>query len=316
MAPTRNFREPSSTWNPPLRRRHRGYPFLGRLEAYAIGGVFSGPPAPTSLNVAAGTLAAPRRFLPSARSTRTQPRRSTSDRSFMGNRPLDRRHLELPDRPRITVAIDAPDRAFAPGVQTALIRLGYNLISKRTADRQAAGQNGEAGPLVPRLLIVDDRRIPRKAGLSGNLPVILLTGAQGDVSLRAKALNGLAIGVVRRRARLTTLYELLQTAFEACPRSVPRVQDALPARATRGRESWAGAIRSISEKGCLLQSTAALENDQRVELCFPLAENGLVQVSAQTSYQAGDRTGLVFDEAIPETTRRAIADYVTARLAA
>ena len=216
-----------------------------------------------------------------------------------------------PSGVRITVAIDAPDRAFAGGVQTALTRLGYNLISERTAGHQ----DEEQGPLAPRLRIMDDRRTPKKSGLLGHLPMILLTGAQADPALRAKDLNGLVIGVVRRRARLTRLYELLQTAFEACPRSVPRVEDALPARATRGHESWTGAIRSISEKGCLLQSSASLENDQRIELCFPLAGNGLVQIPAQASYQAGDRTGLVFDETIPDTTRRALAEYVTARLA-
>jgi len=40
------------------------------------------------------------------------------------------------ERDRVTVAVHAPDRAFAPGVQTALMRLGYNLISARTASRQ------------------------------------------------------------------------------------------------------------------------------------------------------------------------------------
>ncbi len=214
-------------------------------------------------------------------------------------------------RPRTSVAVHAPDRAFAPGVLTALTRLGYNLVSLKTAVRQ----DGENGPLAPRLRIVDDRRTEELLSNRDDLPVILLTGARGDAALRGSGLESLVIGVVRRRARLAAVYELLQAAFEPRPRSVPRVADALPARATHGAESWAGAIRSISEKGCLLQSTSPLQEDAPVELCFPLADQGLVQIPAQPSYTAGDRTGLVFDEAIPETTRRALAEYVTTRLA-
>ena len=128
----------------------------------------------------------------------------------MGNQPRLHPADRLPDRPRITVAVDAPDRAFAQGVQTALTRLGYNLISRRTAGRQ----DGEQGPLAPRLLIMDDRRIPKKGSVLGHLPVILLSGAREDLSLRAEGLNDLVVGVVRRRARLAPIYELLQTTFD------------------------------------------------------------------------------------------------------
>jgi len=228
----------------------------------------------------------------------------------MGMRPRIHTPAPTPERQRVTIVVDAPDRAFAPGVQTALMRLGYNLISQRTASHQA----GDQGPLAPQLLIIDERRIAETTHPSTRLPVILLAGAQGDAALRASKLDDLAIGVVRRRARLAALYPLLQATFEAQPRSVPRVDDALPARATRGHKTWTGAIRSISEKGCLLQSSVVLEDDQPIELCFPLASQGLIHVPAVASYQAGDRTGLVFDEALPEETRRALSDYVTDRL--
>ncbi|MCP5059715.1 MAG: PilZ domain-containing protein [bacterium] len=215
------------------------------------------------------------------------------------------------ERRRVTIAVDAPNRAFAPGVQAALKRLGYNLVSEREPSGQEEAQDLPA----PQLLIIDERRIADMSHPSTRLPVILLTGAQGDAALRGSKLDDLAIGIVRRRARLVPLYELLQTTFESQPRSVPRVEDALPARATRDGVSWPGAIRSISEKGCLLQSSEVLEDDQPVELCFPLANQGLVHILAMASYQAGDRTGLVFDETISEETRRALSEYVTDRLA-
>lgn len=201
------------------------------------------------------------------------------------------------------MAVHAPDRAFAPGVQTALVRLGYNLISSRTASRQRT-----RGVLRPELRIVDDRELERLGADRDELPTILLIGARSDTELSARLL-----GAVKRRARLSDLYRLLQEHLEEQPRSVPRVGDTLPARATRGVEAWTGAIRSISEKGCFLQSSAPLRSGSRVELCFPLARRGLVQLPAQPSYQNAEGTGLVFD-GLPDSTREALADYVTARL--
>lgn len=206
-------------------------------------------------------------------------------------------------RGRVTVAVHAPDRAFAPGVQTALVRLGYNLISSRTASRQRT-----RGVLRPELRIVDDRQVERLGANEDELPTILLVGARAEAELTAQVL-----GAVKRRARLSDLYRLLQEHLEEQPRTVPRVGDTLPARATRGVEAWTGAIRSISEKGCFLQSSAPLRSGSRVELCFPLAREGLVQLPAQPSYQNAEGTGLVFD-GLPDATREALADYVTARL--
>lgn len=216
-----------------------------------------------------------------------------------------------PERQRVTVAVDAPSRAFAPGVQTALKRLGYNLVSKRKTS------DGDEGPDIPaaQILIVDERRIAESDPSSTRLPMILLTGAQEEAALRDSKLDDLAVGVVRRRARLAPLYELLQSTFEDRPRSVPRVEDALPARATGRRMVWTGAIRSISEKGCLLESSEALLEDGLLEICFPLANQGLIHILASATYQAGKGTGLVFDETTSEETRRALADYVTDRLA-
>ncbi|MCP3984842.1 MAG: PilZ domain-containing protein [bacterium] len=191
-----------------------------------------------------------------------------------------------------------------------MLRLGYDLVSIPGADRQDDCKESPAA----QLMIVDDRRTATMLHPSTRLPMILLTGAQRHSRSQTDEVDDSTVGFVQRRASLGALYELLQTTLETCPRSVPRVEDALPARATKGQESFIGAIRSISEKGCLLQSSEALTEDQPVEVCFPLADLGLVQIVAQPSYQAGDCTGLVFDEDTPEATRRALSDYVENRL--
>ena len=141
--------------------------------------------------------------------------------------------------PRVTVAVHAPPRAFAPGVQHALLRLGYNLVTPDAADALAR----EPGPLRPALRIVDDRqldRAPLETG-AGALPLVLLVGRG-----RLSASDARAVGSVRRRARLEPLFEVFQRTLEATPRSVPRAPTSLPVRALRGERAWAGAIRSLS----------------------------------------------------------------------
>jgi len=213
--------------------------------------------------------------------------------------------MDSTESPRSTVAIHAPARAFAVGTQTALVRLGYNLVQEETPEE-------EDDRCQPSIRIVDDRQL-EKVPLENNgqaIPIILLTGHRGPLANDSRA-----VGVVRRRARVNELFALLQRALEPCPRSVPRIPASLPARCTRGNHGWVGAIRSISEKGCLLQSTENLEPDRRIDLCFALPREGLLQVPAQPSYMDGKVAGLVFRDT-SEQTRSAIAGYVTSRLIA
>jgi hypothetical protein len=209
---------------------------------------------------------------------------------------------------RTTVAVHAPARAFASGTQTALARLGYQLISAEAATSRSEGDDG----CPPAIRIVDDRQlesIPLECN-GDAIPLILLTGHRGPPASDSRAL-----GTVRRRARVNDLYALLQRALEPLPRSVPRIPTALPARCTRDNHGWAAAIRSISEKGCLLHSTEHLGPDQRLDLCFALPAAGLMQLPAQPSYIREKQAGLVFRDA-SERSRSAIADYVTAQLTA
>lgn len=205
--------------------------------------------------------------------------------------------------PRVTVAVHAPPRAFAPGVRQALLRLGYDLVTPDTALALAR----KPGPLRPALRIVDDRqldRAPLETG-AGALPLVLLVGRG-----RLAASDARAVGSVRRRARLEPLFEVFQRALEATPRSVPRAPTSLPLRALRGERAWAGAIRSLSEKGCLVEGARGIERDLRVELCFPIPGRGLIHVPAQASQRRRDgRVVLVFRDA-SRRTREAISGFV------
>jgi hypothetical protein len=207
-------------------------------------------------------------------------------------------------RARRTIAVHAPGGAFAPGAQSALVRLGYNLVTASTAERQS----GENDLLRPLLRIVDDRQLDELPVERAPLPLVLLTSASGPVSTDARA-----VGCVRRRARLGDLYPLIQRALESTPRDVPRIEDAIPARCTRDGREWTGLIRSLSERGCLLESARPLEKDLRVEISFPLAGRGLVRLPAQPAYVDGARAGLVFRR-LSDLHRASIADYVASRL--
>jgi hypothetical protein len=211
--------------------------------------------------------------------------------------------MDSPERSRATVAIHAPTRAFEAGTETALGRLGYHLVRAESAERDVDRSRFA-------IRIVDDRRL-ESVPVEGNghaLPIILLTGPRGPLASDART-----VGTVRRRAGLQETFALLQRALEATPRTAPRIPTSLPARCIQGNHGWAGAIRSISEKGCLLHSTERLEPDRRLDLCFALPSQGLVQIPAQPSYVDGKRAGIVFRDTSKQI-RTAIAGYVTAQL--
>jgi hypothetical protein len=218
--------------------------------------------------------------------------------------------MPAPPEPRVTVVVHAPAKAFAPGVQSALVRLGYNLITPRTA--ASLGCAPGPGTLSPTLRIVDDRELERVPVETGPdpLPIVLLTRHRGDATMDARA-----VGTVRRRARLQPLYEILQRVTEPHPRSVPRTETDLPVHALRDGRCWAGAIRSLSEKGCRVRGTRGLERDLRVDLSFPIPGTGMVEIPAQARAVRDDHAILVFRGA-SAPTREAIAGYVAQRLAA
>ncbi|MBW2290613.1 MAG: hypothetical protein JRG90_22735 [Deltaproteobacteria bacterium] len=193
------------------------------------------------------------------------------------------------------IEVRVPSRDLAEGVETALGRLGYELLPARIRAEAPDARFVAAGRLS---------RLPAAA----IEPVVLFGG------MRSKdAEDPRVVGVTGRPAGLHELYELLQGALEQTPRIVPRVSASLPARSFREGVDAPGAILSLSERGCLLRSTVVLPGDGALKLQFALPDRGLIDTWAEPCNKAGRELGLVFD-GLPDASRFAIADYVTASL--
>ncbi len=190
------------------------------------------------------------------------------------------------------IEVRVPSRDFAEGVETALDRLGYELLPASIRAEAPDARFVAAGRLS---------RLPATA----IEPVVLFGG------MRSKdAEDPRVIGIVERPAGLPKLYGLLQGALEETPRAVPRMTASLPARTFREGVDAPGAILSLSEKGCLLRSTVRLPGDGALKLQFSLPGLGLIDTWAEPCNKAGRELGLVFD-GLPDASRFAIADYVT-----
>jgi len=195
------------------------------------------------------------------------------------------------------IEVRVPSRDFEDGVETALGRLGYELLPARTRSKAPDARLVAAGRLS-------------RLDASATEPVILFGG------LRSKdAEDPRVIGIVERPAGLLELYSRLQDALEETPRAVPRMAASLPARSFRDGIDAPGAIMSLSEKGCLLRSTVRLPGEGALKLQFALPDRGLIDTWAEPCNSAGRELGLAFD-GISEVSRIAIADYVTTSLMA
>jgi hypothetical protein len=193
------------------------------------------------------------------------------------------------------IELHVPWWNFAPGVWTALERLGYELVHAR------------ARVEAPDACIVAADRLSQLS-TEATVPIILIgePRSQGGDDPRV-------IGVVRRPAELLDLYALLQCALEAHPRAVPRIPTSLPARSLRGGVDTPGAILSLSEKGCLLRSASSLPGGGSLHLQFTLPDLGVIFTRAEPRHEAGNESGLAF-ERLPEAPRAAIAEFVTRSL--
>ena len=161
------------------------------------------------------------------------------------------------------IEVRVPSRDFAEGVETALDRLGYELLPASIRAEAPDARFVAAGRLS---------RLPATA----IEPVVLFGG------LRSKdAEDPRVIGLVERPAGLQELYNLLQGALEETPRAVPRMTASLPARSFREGVDAPGAILSLSEKGCLLRSTVRLPGDGALKLQFALPGRGLIDTWAE-----------------------------------
>jgi len=198
-----------------------------------------------------------------------------------------------------------PPQAYAPRVRAALEGLGYQIIPVATRGRF------EDDSWAPDLRIVDERhigRIPPEDYLP-RTPVLLLTGGA-----RAECRDRRVVGSVTRPAMLKDLYPILQRTLEDTPRVAARAPTELPGRCTQSDRRWMGAVVSLSEKGCLFQTSQSLETTQRLNLLFPLPMGQMITARARVVGQQGPSVGLVFDD-MAEPIREAVAQYVEGRLA-
>jgi hypothetical protein len=187
------------------------------------------------------------------------------------------------------IEVRVPSRDFAAGVQSALERLGYELVPATRGGRP------------PDIRIVAGSRLRR---LSSDLtePVILFGGNPEHDDSRV-------VGHLKRPVRIRELFALLQRTLETHPRAVPRIPTALPARSLRDGAGSPGAIVSLSEGGCCLRNAELLPGDGRLRIEFALPGAGSVNTWARPCYRSNDQTGLMFDR-LRADSRMAISRFV------
>lgn len=195
--------------------------------------------------------------------------------------------------------------AYAPRTRAALVGLGYRVIVAATRGRFGDDE------WKPDLRIVDDRhfgKLPAENYLP-RTPVIVLGGSRSR-----QWRDGRVVGEVPRPAALCDLYPLVQEALEETPRRAARAPTELPARCAQADQRWMGAIVWLSEGGCLFRTSADLTPDTDFNLLFPLPRGRMVHTRARVKNRVDDQVGIAFHDP-PESSRRAISDFVAERLA-
>jgi hypothetical protein len=185
------------------------------------------------------------------------------------------------------------------------VGLGYRVI--------AASTRGcfDDDSWKPDLRIVDDQhfdKLPVENYLP-RTPVIVLSGARRRTWRDARV-----VGEVSRPAGLTEIYPLIQNALEDTPRRAARARTQLPARCTHADQRCVGAIVALSVAGCLFRTRAELSPGMNFNLLFPLPRDRMVYTRARALHRNGEGFGMAFSNP-PEQSRRAIAEFVTERLA-
>ena len=202
---------------------------------------------------------------------------------------------------RFTLASYVSPRALAPGTRAALETLGYRVVPVTTRGRFGAAD------WTPDLRLVDERYLDRLP--EDETPVILLGRGRGPASKDPRV-----IGVTPHPAEVASLYPLLQKALEPQPRSAARAPARLPARCTHADRRWTGDLVTLSESGCLVQTSCDMHAGMELNLSFPLPLGRMVSTRARVQLRREDRAALVFLSP-PAQARSAIADYVQRRLA-
>ena len=194
-------------------------------------------------------------------------------------------HLEDALEGKRRIASYANERDYAPFARAMLWKLGYAVLPPEEI-------------ASPELRIVREDRLAEVAPLPAR-PLILLTDRRqpeiGDARVT---------GTVRRPAGVPALYRLLQAALEEHPRSVPRAPVSLPARGTKGSQSFDLVVRSISENGCLLGGPKLPPLETTLELLveFPWGEK--LELTAVVAYEQAGNVGALFQQLTPPARLR------------
>jgi len=196
--------------------------------------------------------------------------------------------------------------AYVPLARAILGRIGYAIVSPEEWQESDA-----LASRPPELCIVDERRLAELPGDAFAATPLILLCAKGISSLDDRRV----VGALARPAGLHELYRLLQQTLESVPRGCLRIPTNLPARFFRSGREWHGAVRSLSENGCLVRTSEPMDLGAELEVSFELPRAGLIQTRAETAYQLVSDTGLVF-QATPAASRRAILSFVEEQLAA
>ena len=122
------------------------------------------------------------------------------------------------------------------------------------------------------------------------------------------------VGASERPADISSLYPLLQRALEAHPRAAARAPARIAARGNVADRRFDAQIVTLSQRGCLLETSHALEPGTDLNLSFPLPRSELVSLRGTVRGAGAQHTAVEFRD-VDAAPREAIADYVQRRLA-
>lgn len=204
------------------------------------------------------------------------------------------------------IGVRLTPKSLAPRVLEALRALGYTMI-----DLDSERLPEEARQSC-RLWLVDEARMTElpDPDEAADRRILLIASARSAPSEDPRI-----FATTRRPARLGAVYEMIQSALESTPRSVPRVRTQLSARCIRGDQRSIGAVLSLSEGGCLLRSGDKIARGSKLDLQFALPNYGLIATRAECRYAQETDAGLAFADSAADV-RHTIAHFVTAQLAA
>ncbi len=204
------------------------------------------------------------------------------------------------------IGLRLTERSLAPQVRNALQSLGYTLIDLDSEPEEQATSS--------RVWLVDEERLEKLPSIAQRpeLHVALLCES-AEPQLEAPE-DERVLSRVTRPARLTAVYEMLQTILEGTPRRLPRISTKLSARCIRDEHRSMGAVLSLSKGGCLLRSSEGFARGAEIDLQFALPQFGLIKTHAECRYAQGEDLGLAFSDAGSQV-QQTIAHYITSRLA-